>query len=86
MSGWFRATLVVYPSKSYCRVNGGRKLTPFPDTGLVSGDADMSLPVELKERMVSTTRWTRPHTGISHPSNLHTRIVVLAAVHTGLPA
>ena len=32
----------------------------------ISADILLSLPVELKERMVNTITWTRPYTGISH--------------------
>ena len=36
------------------------------DPGRKSADILLSLPVELKERMVNTITWTRPYTGISH--------------------
>lgn len=31
-----------------------------------SADVLLSLPVELKERMVNTITWTQPYTGIGH--------------------
>lgn len=34
------------------------------DPGRKSADILLSLPVELKERMVNTITWTRPYTGI----------------------
>lgn len=36
------------------------------DLGRESADILLSLPVELKARMVNTITWTRPYTGISH--------------------
>ena len=39
---------------------------PQSDRGHKSADVLLSLPVELKERMVNTISWTRPYTGISH--------------------
>jgi hypothetical protein len=38
---------------------------PQIDPGRESADVLLSLPVELKERMVNTIAWTRPYTGIS---------------------
>lgn len=34
------------------------------DLGRKSADILLTLPVELKERMVNTITWTRPYTGI----------------------
>lgn len=36
------------------------------DLGPRSADILLSLPVELKGRMVNTITWTRPYTGIVH--------------------
>lgn len=36
------------------------------DLGRKSADILLSLPVELKERMVNTITWTQPYTGIGH--------------------